>query len=40
VIQPFFEDFYTIQFANYAVADRYLWHHQTVPTSPQAAAAP
>jgi formylmethanofuran dehydrogenase subunit A len=39
VIEPFFEDYYTIRFANYAVADRYLRHPQTVPTTPQAAAA-
>jgi formylmethanofuran dehydrogenase subunit A len=39
VIQPFFEDYYSIQFANYPVADRYLHHHQTVPTAPQAAGA-
>jgi formylmethanofuran dehydrogenase subunit A len=40
VLQPFFEDFYTIQFANYPVADDYLHdNHQTVPTSSQAAAA-
>ena len=38
VIEPFFEDFYTIRFANYAVADRYLHHHQTVPTASQAPA--
>jgi formylmethanofuran dehydrogenase subunit A len=37
VIQPFFEDFYTIRFANYPVADRYIPYHQTVPTAPQAA---
>ena len=39
VIQPFFEDYYSIQFANYPVADQYLHHHQTVPTAPQAAGA-
>jgi formylmethanofuran dehydrogenase subunit A len=39
VIQPFFEDFYTIQFANYPVADRYLHHHQQVPTTVQAPVA-
>jgi formylmethanofuran dehydrogenase subunit A len=39
VIQPFFEDYYTIQFGNYSVADRYLHAHQTIPTAPQAAAA-
>jgi formylmethanofuran dehydrogenase subunit A len=40
VIQPFFEDFYTIQFSNYPVDLHYLRRHQTVPTLPQAAAAP
>jgi formylmethanofuran dehydrogenase subunit A len=39
VIQPFFEDFYTIRFANYPVADRYVPHRQTVPTSHQLATA-
>jgi len=39
VIQPFFEDYYTIEFRNYPVADRYLHAHQTIPTAPQAAAA-
>jgi formylmethanofuran dehydrogenase subunit A len=39
VIQPFFEDYYTIQFGNYPVADRYAHAHQTIPTAPQAAAA-
>jgi formylmethanofuran dehydrogenase subunit A len=39
VIQPFFEDYYTIEFGNYPVADRYLHAHQTIPTAPQAAAA-
>jgi formylmethanofuran dehydrogenase subunit A len=37
VIQPFFEDFYTIQFANYPVDIEYLHHHQVVPTTPQQA---
>ncbi len=36
VIQPFFEDFYTIRFANYQVDDRYLHQHQTIPTTRQA----
>lgn len=35
VIRPFFEEFYTIRFANYAVDDRYLHQHQTVATIPQ-----
>jgi len=39
VIQPFFEDFYTIRFANYPVADRYVPHRQTIPTSHQLATA-
>lgn len=38
VIQPFFEDFYTIRFANYPVSERYLHHHQPIPTASQAAA--
>jgi formylmethanofuran dehydrogenase subunit A len=36
VIQPFFEDFYSIQFANYPVDIEYLHHHQVVPTTHQA----
>lgn len=41
VIEPFFEDYYTIRFANYAVDDRYLSHHQVIPTAaPGAAATP
>jgi formylmethanofuran dehydrogenase subunit A len=32
VIEPFFEDFYTIRFANYAVDDRYVPRHQVIPT--------
>lgn len=39
VIQPFFEDYYTIQFENYPVDPSYLHHHQTIPTTVQAAAA-
>lgn len=39
VLQPFFEDFYTIQFANYPVDLRYLPHHEVIPTSHQAAGA-
>jgi formylmethanofuran dehydrogenase subunit A len=39
VIQPFFEDFYTIQFANYPVDLHYLHRHQAVPTAHQTAAA-
>jgi formylmethanofuran dehydrogenase subunit A len=39
VIEPFFDDYYTIRFANYAVADRYVPHHQIIPTAAQAAAS-
>ncbi len=39
VIEPFFEDFYTIRFANYAVDDRYAPRRQLIPTTPQASAA-
>lgn len=35
VIRPFFEDYYTIEFANYAVGDEYLHRHQVVPTTDQ-----
>ncbi len=38
VIEPFFEDFYTIRFANYPVDDRYVPHRQIIATAPQAAA--
>jgi formylmethanofuran dehydrogenase subunit A len=38
VIQPFFEDFYTIQFANYAVDASYLHQHQVIRTASQMAA--
>jgi len=40
VIEPFFEDFYTIRFANYPVDDRYVPKGQIIPTTPSAAAAP
>ena len=39
VIEPFFDDFYTIRFANYAVDDRYAAPGQVIPTGPQASAA-
>ena len=39
VIEPFFDDFYTIRFANYAVDDRYAPRRQLVPTAPQASGA-
>ena len=38
VIEPFFEDYYTIRFANYPVDDRYAPHHQVIPTAAQAPA--
>ena len=37
VIEPFFEDYYSVRFANYPVGDHYLSQHTVVPT---AAAAP
>ena len=40
VIEPFFEDFYTIRFANYPVDDRYVPNGQIIPTTPSVAAAP
>ncbi|MCI0401171.1 MAG: formylmethanofuran dehydrogenase subunit A, partial [Gammaproteobacteria bacterium] len=36
-IRAFFEDYYTIEFDNYAVSDRYLHHHETIPTADQIA---
>ncbi|MGH8563320.1 MAG: hypothetical protein ACREXW_04250 [Gammaproteobacteria bacterium] len=30
-IRPFFEDYYSIRFDNYAVSDRYLHNHQVIP---------
>ena len=33
VIEPFFEDYYTIRFANYPVDDRYTPHHEIIPTA-------
>jgi formylmethanofuran dehydrogenase subunit A len=38
VIRPFFEDFYTIKFDNYAVTEHYLPHHEVISTTTQAAA--
>ncbi len=35
VIRPFFEDYYTIQFDNYAVGEQYLHEHEVVPTASQ-----
>lgn len=37
-IQPFFEEFYSIRFNNYAVSDHYLHHQQVIPTTHQAAS--
>ena len=34
-IKPFFKDFYSIEFSNYAVADSYLHRHEVVPSGPQ-----
>ncbi|MFQ5658968.1 MAG: formylmethanofuran dehydrogenase subunit A [Gammaproteobacteria bacterium] len=31
-VRPFFEDYYSIEFDNYAVADRYLHDHEIIPT--------
>ncbi|MGH8659271.1 MAG: formylmethanofuran dehydrogenase subunit A, partial [Gammaproteobacteria bacterium] len=33
VVRPFFESYYSIEFANYAVADSYLHQHQLIPTA-------
>ncbi len=38
IIRPFFEDYYTIKFDNYAVSDQYLTHHQIIPSSPPGTA--
>lgn len=35
-IKPFFEEFYSIRFNNYAVSDHYLHHQQVIPTTHQA----
>ena len=37
-IQPFFEEFYSIRFDNYAVPDHYLHHQQVIPTMHQSAS--
>lgn len=34
-VQPFFEDYYSIEFANYAVSDTYLHDHEVIPTGTQ-----
>ena len=33
-IQPFFADYYSIEFANYAVDDCYLHDHELIPMKP------
>jgi formylmethanofuran dehydrogenase subunit A len=35
VIRPFFEEFYTIRFNNYAVDERYLPRHEVIATDRQ-----
>jgi formylmethanofuran dehydrogenase subunit A len=35
VIRPFFEDYYTIEFANYPVSEHYLHKHEIIPTLPK-----
>lgn len=37
VIRPFFEDYYSIRFNNYAVDDSYLGRHERIPTANQRA---
>lgn len=37
VVRPFFESYYSIEFANYAVPDHYLHEHQIIATKPPAA---
>jgi formylmethanofuran dehydrogenase subunit A len=37
-VRPFFEEFYSIRFNNYAVSDHYLHHQQVIPTTHQAAS--
>jgi formylmethanofuran dehydrogenase subunit A len=40
VIRPFFEDYYSIRFDNYAVDDSYLHRHELVPTARQRTGGP
>ena len=35
IVQPFFESYYSIEFSNYAVDDRYLHDHEVIPTGTQ-----
>jgi formylmethanofuran dehydrogenase subunit A len=39
-LRPFFEDYYTIQFDNYAVPDRYLHQHEVIPTKQNEPGSP
>ena len=32
IVRPFFENYYSIEFANYAVSDTYLHDHEIIPT--------
>ena len=35
-IEPFFEDYYSIKFSNYAIGEEYLHKHEVVPVNPKA----
>jgi formylmethanofuran dehydrogenase subunit A len=35
-IEPFFEDYYSVKFNNYAISDDYLHKHEVIPTTPKA----
>ena len=35
IVRPFFEDYYSIEFDNYAVSDQYLHEHEIIPTLKQ-----
>jgi formylmethanofuran dehydrogenase subunit A len=37
ILRPFFEENYSVVFDNYTVSDRYLHHHQVIPTIQKAA---
>jgi formylmethanofuran dehydrogenase subunit A len=39
-VRPFFENYYSIEFDNYAVGDDYLHDHEIVPTRARATATP
>ena len=34
-IEPFFEDYYSVRFSNYAISEDYLHEHEEVPTHPK-----